>query len=519
MTEVTDANGDEIAAARVTADQDRWSVTVPDLGYGEAVNVGFSATVSKDTAKTSITNTATAIDGLMKEPVSADAPIEIIRPALAIEKTMKPGVGQAGDMFDYTVKVNETDERCCAYNAIIEDDAPQGMELVADSVLVNGEKPDEGKVTVDAETNTWTVAFGDLAFGEEIVVDFEATVGAEAFGKTVTNTATATADYTDEVSDDAEIDVIKPVLSIVKDVDREHVQKNDVANYTVKIAQETPQAVAHDVVMTDPLPMRLAFADGQPIVTVTDRSGAPLDEQPSAQAKIADDGRSLELACDLLDENMVLTVAYSCKVVGGADGEKLPNTATASAYCTDEVSDDAVVEIVEPVLGIAKDASEKTVKPGEKFTYTINVTQTAADAVAHDTVVTDDVPEGVSIVGDVAVEGAENAEVTVKGNRIEAHVGDIAYKQQVTVKFEAKAGEELAGKKFTNKAIAQAVDAPEVSDDAVVDVPKDAPTVEKGKRGYDKTGADAGALAALVAALIASAAACGVYAYRNRREE
>jgi fimbrial isopeptide formation D2 family protein/uncharacterized repeat protein (TIGR01451 family) len=149
-------------------------------------------------------------------------------------------------------------------------------------------------------------------------------------------------------------------------------------------------------------------------------------------------------------ETLVLT--YTVRVLnvpgntsnGAAAGQMLNNAATleytagGSPESTNTDSADNV-EIIEPELEVLKSIDDETPHLGQTVTYTLTIQHTAAsDADAHDIVVGDTLPSGMTLdVASINVVGAVVVANTSAGNNIDLELDGLADGSAITITYDA----------------------------------------------------------------------------------
>lgn len=182
-----------------------------DRRAGDEIRITYSCTVDDDVAAgTSLKNVATAeADGV--DPVDDDATVTNPgeNPPLTIDKTADKSTVQAGDKVGYTITTKASGDLT---NVVVTDDVPMGLTVDEASVkaTLNGEDfATDGKLTFD--NGDFKLVVGTMKAGDTLVITYTATVDANVTGGSqLTNTAIATADGVDPVTDTATVTVPCP---------------------------------------------------------------------------------------------------------------------------------------------------------------------------------------------------------------------------------------------------------------------------------------------------------------------
>ena len=122
-----------------------------------------------------------------------------------------------------------------------------------------------------------------------------------------------------------------------------------------------------------------------------------------------------------------------------------------------------------PDLTITKKAEQATCQEGETVPFTVTVKQMTTNLTGKNVVITDSLPEGLTISGDPKLTGAEGT-VTVSGNTWTAKIPELADGQTALITFSCKAGEVRVEKEVTNTAKAMMEDAKEKKASATVTI-------------------------------------------------
>jgi len=442
---------------------DQLELVSVDTSMGDASTSGNSFTVNcgdmstSDTATITVTATAlTESEDIVNtayanadytDEVSDEWKIAIRKPGLNIYKDADGEKYYPGDSVEYTLLVSNLIEGeegegnvPTAYNVVVSDTLPDGLTLV--DVTAEGG-------TVEKDGNSFTVTYESMYYKAENTIKVTATVNDDVDNTTITNVATVKSDSTDPVDDYAEIDVIKPHLSIEKNADKDVYSVGGQAVYTIDVKQTIADLTAENVVITDILPDEMELVSA---------------ELSGIEGDVSVDGNSFTVNAPALafGETATVTVTANAKTAN----DSVVNTANADADHADPVSDDADVTILQPVLGIEKDVDKENHYVGDSVVYTINVSETIEGGEAYDVVVSDTLPDGLElkdvslndIAGDIAIDGNS---FTVSYDKIDSVNAAI-----ITV--EATALEDAANTTLNNAAYASASNAEEVSDDADV---------------------------------------------------
>ncbi len=420
--------------------------------------------------------------------------VNIVEPNLDVFKSVAPNTGDAGDTVTYTLQVaHDPNSTLNAYDLSLLDPLVAGVTITAGTLNTASTDP-LAVFTVNsgnAAGDTIDIDVSQLALGQTITVTFDATLDATVTpGSTLNNRVDLPYDNTpgadpnqrsDSDFDTATVTVTSPsfsksilTTSVTQTGSGEHLANPDLAigeTVTFELVFVVPEGVTSSLVITDNLPTtngvlellsstvsafgaNLTSANGLGVGSAGVASDSNLVDGLNDRA-VFDFGQVTNTANNVLDagdEIRIQVVARVADVPANADGDTLTNSATAD-FGTGMVTDTADVDIVEPVLNIAKAASTTDLAPGDTFTYTLTVTHDAAStSSAFDLSITDLladplislVPASVVVVGGSGV--VVNSGNGAGDSTIDVTIGELALAQMATITYtvQVAAGAPLA---------------------------------------------------------------------------
>ncbi|MEO1611334.1 MAG: hypothetical protein AAFU55_03100, partial [Pseudomonadota bacterium] len=409
------------------------------------------------------------------------AQIDIIEPALEIEKSTPVTLADAGDVVPFTLTVNHAfSSTSPAYDVVIQDLlADSGLDLVDGTVALTIDGADQTALVVTGNGAGDAVARAEipvLAIGETAVLTFNAVVTDQAeFLGSVDNTGTV--DYDSNPSDDpadgrvydqeqADASVPTPGPSFDKAVLEtsnddtgsgeltpgvEDVAIGEIVTY--RFTATLPEGSA-PLTITDQLPTGGRYAiEGVTATPGAGVSGAGLANPSFTFTDGNGDGREDVVFIDLGtvtntgDDDAaggagVLFVDVQVRVLDApaiVEGVTLTNVATLD-FGTGTLTDDAVIEIVEPDVSLDKVVDNEAPFLGETVTFTVVVTNDAdATANAYNLTVSDPIPEGLIFQpGSVTTSGGPLATVNTTGSGLNVSIPVLAPGQSVTITYQAQ---------------------------------------------------------------------------------
>ncbi len=508
---------------------------IPSIAAGEAQQVSFSVTINEEATEDDvIKNTAQVYeptedevgeDGTVPEEtwnsdqfedtntithplddwVITDHEVDVVSPALAIEKTSDKDVYQVGETGHYTVTVTQTKEDLVAKHIIVKDDLQvDGAEIQPDTIKVYFNDTEITPVSVTADSKGYLIDTGmDLTDSDAIKVTYDVVFVEESLmGGTVPNTAKAKADNAyAETDHEVPLTPVGDGLEAKKEADPVSgtvVNAGETIQYTITV-KNTSDKEKTNVLVRDAIPELTTYVEG---------SGGELftiDEQPYVRFIIPSIAAGEEQK-----------VSFSVTVNEDVDkNEVIKNVAQVYEPTEDEVGEDGTVPeeiwnsdkfhdtndtlhpldnwvvtehevgVGTPDVSIEKKADATVYSVGETIQYTILVSQNTEGATATNAIVEDkDLTEGVNIdYASIQVDGAavpEKDEVEMDADSIHMVRTDGGFKVvyptlsgQSEITFSATiTSEDLTGQKIHNTATVITDQTPEKEATVTVKVPK-----------------------------------------------
>lgn len=480
---IVNSKGLDVTTAEVINEASGFIIkTHANLEKNEYFLVSYTVSIPDELAGKVINNVATTQADNAQE-VTDNAKITVVKPALAIEKTVNKKTYSIGEKATYTLKVSQTVKEAIAKNVVITDDF-DNTAINPESITItdqNGNPVNSANITVDG--NSFVInTNANLSYGEFFNIVYSAKLtDASLVGTEINNLATASANTCDTVKDNAKITVVEPTLEIVKNVNKTTFGTNDKAKYTLVVKQTKANGIAKNVVITDTLDTNLAKAEN---IKITDKNN---NEVANAQITNTEKGFTINTNSDLAYDEF-FTVTYDVSLANAQlSGKNISNTATTQADNGDKKTDENIVTVTKPALEISKISNKKIYSTGEIAKYTLVVKQTVENAVAKNVVVSDDFnttkiskPTNVKVV-DMNGQVLNNAEITMtdKGFNIKTNA-NLAYNEFFMITYDVgMLNAELSEIDIVNTAKTSAENANEVNVNNTVNVTIPKLTIKK----------------------------------------
>jgi uncharacterized repeat protein (TIGR01451 family) len=334
-------------------------------------------------------NTATA-SATNQPNVTANATIVVLAPSLGITKTADATPVNAGDSIGFTINVSNAGPGT-ARSVTLHDPLPTGTG-VSWSTTTAG-------CSVTSQVLDCTI--GDMASGAFFVAHVTSGTTAASAG-TYPNVAVASSTNNDpsNVTANDTIVVLAPGLGITKIADATPVNTGDSIGFTINVSNSGP-GIARNVTLHDPLPT------GSGVSWSTTTTGC------SVTADVLD--------CTIGDmASGAFFVAHVMSGTTAASAGTYPNTATASASNSADVTANATIVVLAPSLGVSKTADAASVSAGSPIGFTITVSN-GGPGTAYGVTLTDPLPSGGGISWSTSSSGC-----SVAAGALSCSFGDLA---------------------------------------------------------------------------------------------
>ena len=370
------------------------------------------------------------------EVIKAQKVDTILKPSLAIEKTSdKPSYNYQDDIT-YKIKVSQTTENAKAYNVVLKDELPEGLELDMNSFIFEGIEAEE--VKIEKTDKGYMAILSTLE--KEVTVTYKTTVIEPSLsGTTITNYVSVTSSNSfNTVEDTCDVDILKPVFEISKTSDKEFYNINDTIHYTVNAKQVVEGAKAYKVVLNDAnLNKGLKINQDSIVVNGLDEADYDIERKPQGY---------LLLHLDYMSDEE-LQIDYDAKVVDPKlAGQKINHEVSISCINNPEIAkwEDSIENVVlKPEFTMSKTANVSKVKLNDTIQYDVTINQTVDNAIAYDVMFNDHLetnqrlnPESVQVHSNNLEKDDYTIEMNDNGFNIVFKVID--FKEPIHIQYDAK---------------------------------------------------------------------------------
>ena len=445
------------------------NVELGDIEPGAEKAVTFQVTVNRTAYNQSFQNTA-ILDAENSDPVvPSDEGVTVANgiAKMSATKNVDKGKAKVGDTLTYTITASNADAATVPLrDVVMADILPKYVTFNQGSVAVDGSPV---RTTFNSKTRQLTAELGDIAPGQSKTLTFSALVDTTAYGRKFSNTAVLGAENSQDVSaTDTGVTVAAGVpegISGAKTVSKPKANVGDTLTYSIALRNaSTATADWKDVKVTDSIPEHLAFVPGS----------VEVDGRSSNDYSYNADTHTLTLIADKIAIGKTLTYTFRVTVEDGAQGQYIVNTAKVTSPGREDMQlPDTGVEIGggQTELMMTKTANVKKAKPGDTFTYTVEVKNGAkATADWKNVALSDVLPVGVELVGGTVAVDDTTTQYTLAGQVLEVKLGNLKPNESVRVTFQVKVLERAAEDIIRNVATAQGDNGKRTASDNGVEV-------------------------------------------------
>jgi len=412
-------------------------ITVPigDLEPGETVVIEFRARITAAAFNQTVYNIAVVGSGNAPDVEAPDDGIAVEdgRTSPWAAKTADRSTARVGDRVTYSILVGNGYQATVPWrDVVLVDELDPRLVFEHGSVHINRQS-----ATHSYQDGVITVPIGDLAPGEQVLVEFRAKIADDTFGETIYNVAVLDGSNGGPVEapdDGITIADGEAFGEISKAADRTTARVGDRVVYTVVVTNNRHATVPwRNVVLTDEIDPHLTFEHGS--VQIDGRS-----------ATFGYTNRVLTVDLGDIPPGASRTVTFSAIVNSSAYSQTIRNVAVADGDNSGPV--EAPAEDIQVAPGVAwgqvsKLADRTTASVGDTITYTVTAANIATATYPwRNVVVTDVIPEYLEFVeGSVSVNGSTanaNSHFNASTRTLTVRLGDIAPGETAAVAFRVR---------------------------------------------------------------------------------
>lgn len=413
-----------------------FTIYINALAYNQEIIIKVKGKIIDPTlAGKTITNSASITSSNNDKAVTDKVTVDIYKPVLEIEKTSDKESYNYKDVVTYTLELQQKTENAVAYDVVVSDILPNGVELDMNSFAFKG--IDEKDIKVEETKDGFLLKIPSLK--DKVSITYKATINdPKLSGTDIKNIVSVTSSNNMNVIETEVVNkVLMPVFEIEKTSDKDFYNINDTIHYTVKTKQIVEGAKAYDVVLDDShLNKGLKFKPETIKVTGL--------EEDTYEIEFKDQGYYLLHLYCMNDEE--IQVEYDVDVIDPMlSGQKIEHEVYISCVNNPKVEEwKSIVEnvVLQPQFIIEKIPSVERAKIGDKVHYDVTFTQTQENAKAFNVVLTDCLEDNQKLDFDSIIINAKNMNkdnyvIEKTNNGFMIHFKEIEGRQTINVEYDA----------------------------------------------------------------------------------
>ncbi|PEA14203.1 cell surface protein [Bacillus thuringiensis] len=443
----------------------------PEIMDTEERSIVFKVKVKEEvTVGKKIINKAT-IDDSQNKPVNPTAEIipQYKDGKLEAKKMVNNETPKLGEEVEYRISFKNTVEHGKLTEVKIEDDLPNGLEYVKDSVKVEGSKPDP--VELKFENGKVMAKYSEITDTKERSITFKVKVKGKVSDSIVNEAIVSDTKHPPETPTAEIIPQHKDgKVKAKKTVNNETPKLGEEVEYRISFKNTVEDGKLAEVKIEDTLPEGLEYVENS--VKAEGSKPDPVElkfENGKVMAKYSEitdtEERSITFKVKVKDE-----VKVGKKIVNKAiidDTKNEPETPTAEITPQHK---DGKVEA-------KKTVNNETPKLGEEVEYRISFKNTVENGKLAEVTIKDDLPNGLEYVKDsLRAEGSkpDPVELKVKDGKVMAKYPEIMDTEERSIVFKAKVKEEFkVGGGIVNKVVVDDTKDPTTSEVTITPEYKD----------------------------------------------
>lgn len=361
-------------------------IPIGTLAPGASATVTFEVIVTMATpSQINNQSTVSFTSGTFSATSSSNTTtVPVTQPKINLTKSASTNNATIGDAIIYTIDVANTGN--LTGTVTLFDAISPATTFTTNSVTVGG-SPRPGVSPASG------IPVGDVAPGATVRVTFEVVITSLPTPQQISNQANATYTFTppdgrlltgSATSNTITFPVSAPNVSVNKSTPSTVAAIGDTITYTTTIQNSGIEAVSN-VLFSDPIPPGATFVTGSVVI-----NGVP------APAAVPPNG----IALGTIAPSATTTVQFNITVGSIPNPAVLNNQAsvsfTSGAFSGTSLSNIVSTPVSQPIIAIAKSASDNLTSVGDTVTYTLSVSNTGN--YPAQLTVTDNIPAGTSLV-------------------------------------------------------------------------------------------------------------------------
>ncbi|WP_166694945.1 isopeptide-forming domain-containing fimbrial protein [Bacillus cereus] len=465
------AEGAGIDSVELKFENGKVMAKYPEITDTEERSIVFKVKVKEEVkVGKKIINKAT-IDDSQNKPVNPTAEIipQYKDGKLEAKKMVNNETPKLGEEVEYRISFKNTVEHGKLTEVKIEDDLPNGLEYVKDSVKVEGSKPDP--VELKFENGKVMAKYPEITDTKERSITFKVKVKGKVSDSIVNEAIVSDTKHPPETPTAEIIPQHKDgKVKAKKTVNNETPKLGEEVEYRISFKNTVEDGKLAEVKIEDTLPEGLEYVENS--VKAEGSKPDPVElkfENGKVMAKYPEitdtEERSITFKVKVKDE-----VKVGKKIVNKAiidDTKNEPETPTAEITPQHK---DGKVEA-------KKTVNNETPKLGEEVEYRISFKNTVENGKLAEVTIKDDLPNGLEYVKDsLRAEGSkpDPVELKVKDGKVIAKYPEIMDTEERSIVFKAKVKEEFkVGEGIVNKVVVNDTKDPTTSEVTITPEYKD----------------------------------------------
>ncbi|MDM8360295.1 isopeptide-forming domain-containing fimbrial protein [Bacillus thuringiensis] len=427
----------------------------PEIMDTEERSIVFKVKVKEEVkVGKKIINKAT-IDDSQNKPVNPTAEIipQYKAGKLEAKKMVNNETPKLGEEVEYRISFKNTVEHGKLTEVIIEDDLPNGLEYVKDSVKAEGSKPDP--VELKFENGKVMAKYPEITDTKERSIVFKVKVkDSVAIGKDITNKAIIHVD-------DPNHPITEPTAKITPQYkDGKIAAHKKVNNHKPKLGEEIEYRISFNNTVKDGQLAEVKIEDEIPSGLEYVKDSLKAEGDKPAPVELKEEAGKVSAKYENITDMKERSIIFKVKVKDSVEVDK--------AIVNKAIVDDTKNPPERPEVDITpqhkagkfkanKKVSKKDPKLGEEVEYRISFKNTVENGKLAEVKIEDQLPTGLEYVKDsLKSEGNEPAPVELKeeAGKVSAKYENITDTAERSIRFKVKVTEAVkVGKKIVNTAI------------------------------------------------------------------